>query len=67
MGTSQNSHRRDVQDASVVKTFSVNSLIDNERALEKPPIREDGLPTDSQAEKNARGGNPAGPLVSKSH
>src|SRR6478672_9200018 len=25
-----------VQDTSVVKTFSVNSLIDNERALEKP-------------------------------
>jgi len=32
----QNRHRRDVQEASVVKTFPVNSLIDNERRPEKP-------------------------------
>jgi hypothetical protein len=30
------SYRRDVQAASVVKTFSVNSLINNERRSEKP-------------------------------
>jgi hypothetical protein len=31
-----NRHQRDVQAASVVKTFSANSLIDNERSPEKP-------------------------------
>jgi transposase len=35
-GTRQNRHRRYVRDTSVVKTFSVNPLVGNERALEKP-------------------------------
>jgi hypothetical protein len=44
--TNQNRHKRDVQAASVVKTFSANSLIDNERRSEKP----------SNPRRRARGG-----------
>jgi hypothetical protein len=44
--TSQIRHRRDGQEASVVQTFSLNSLIDNERRPEKPsnPRRRVKLP-----------------------